>query len=124
MGFNPRADWVHATSPIPKVTLRLGHLKEARDQARGFMIKAQQSWVKHRDMPKYKEGDQVWLEGKNLHVTVSPSPQSKDEENEKLHKLREYACDFRRQHTTDAEQFDWDSDDGDYGLAIGRLVVT
>jgi hypothetical protein len=57
-------------------------------------------------------------------VTVSPSPQSKDEENEKLHKLREYARDFRHQHTTDAEQFDWDSDDGDYGLAIGRLVVT
>jgi hypothetical protein len=59
-----------------------------------------------------------------LPVTVSPSPQSKDEENEKLHKLREYARDFRRQHTTDAEQFDWDSDDGDYGLAIGCLVVT
>jgi hypothetical protein len=57
-------------------------------------------------------------------VTVSPSPQSKDEENEKLHELRRYARDFRRQHTTDAEQFDWDSDDGDYGLAIGRLVVT
>jgi hypothetical protein len=61
---------------------------------------------------------------KTPYVTVSPSPQSKDEENEKLHKLREYARDFRRQHTTDAEQFDWDSDDGDYGLAIGRLVVT
>jgi F420-0:gamma-glutamyl ligase-like protein len=59
-----------------------------------------------------------------LCVTVSPSPQSKDEENEKLHELRRYARDFRRQHTTDAEQFDWDSDDGDYGLAIGRLVVT
>jgi alpha-ketoglutarate-dependent taurine dioxygenase len=59
-----------------------------------------------------------------LRVTISPSPQSKDEENEKLHKLREYARDFRRQHTTDAEQFDWDSDDGDYSLAIGRLVVT
>jgi hypothetical protein len=57
-------------------------------------------------------------------VTVSPSPQSKDEENEKLYKLREYTRDFRRQHTTDAEQFDWDSDDGDYGLAIGRLVIT
>jgi hypothetical protein len=56
-------------------------------------------------------------------VTVSPSPQSKDEENEKLHELRRYARDFRRQHTTDAERFDWDSDDGDYGLAIGRLVV-
>jgi hypothetical protein len=57
-------------------------------------------------------------------VTVSPSPQSKDEENEKLHELRRYARDFRRQHTTDAERFNWDSDDGDYGLAIGRLVVT
>jgi hypothetical protein len=68
MGFNPRADWIHATSPIPKVTLRLEQLKEARIQARDAMIKAQQSWVKHRDMPKYKEGDLVWLEGKNLRV--------------------------------------------------------
>jgi hypothetical protein len=68
MGFNPRADWIHATSPIPKVTLRLEQLKEARIQARDAMIKAQQSWVKHRDMPKYKEGDLVWLEGKNLRI--------------------------------------------------------
>jgi hypothetical protein len=68
MGFNPCADWIHATSPIPRVTLRLEQLKEARDQARNFMIKAQQSWVKHRDTPKYKEGDLVWLEGKNLRI--------------------------------------------------------
>jgi hypothetical protein len=68
MGFNPRADWVHATSPIPRVTLRLEQLKEARVQAHNAMIKAQQSWVKHRDTPKYKEGDQVWLEGKNLRI--------------------------------------------------------
>jgi hypothetical protein len=33
MGFNPRADWVHATSPIPRVTLRLEQIKEARVQA-------------------------------------------------------------------------------------------
>jgi len=32
------------------------------------MIKAQQSWVKHRDMPKYREGDYVWLEGHHLHT--------------------------------------------------------
>jgi hypothetical protein len=32
------------------------------------MIKAQQSWVKHCDIPKYKEGDLVWLEGKNLRI--------------------------------------------------------
>jgi hypothetical protein len=66
MGFNPRADWVHATSPIPRVTLRLEQIKEAHVQAREAMIKAQQSWVKHHDTPKYKEGDLVWLEGKNL----------------------------------------------------------
>jgi hypothetical protein len=68
MGFNPRADWIHATSPIPKVTLHLEQLKEARIQARDAMVKAQQSWVKHRDTPKYKEGDLVWLEGKNLRI--------------------------------------------------------
>ena len=37
------------------------------------MIKAQKSWVKYRDMPKYKEGDLVWLEGKNLYTT-QPTP--------------------------------------------------
>ncbi len=30
------------------------------------MIKAQQSWVKHKDTPKYHEGDLVWLEGHHL----------------------------------------------------------
>jgi hypothetical protein len=59
-----------------------------------------------------------------ISVTVSPSPQSKEDENDKLQELRRYARDFRRQHTTDAERFNWDSDDEDYGLAIGRLVVT
>jgi hypothetical protein len=77
MGFNLRADWIHATSLIPRVTLRLEQLKTARDQAQSFMIKAQQSWVKHHDMPRYKEGDLVWLEGKNLRInqpTVKLAP--------------------------------------------------
>ena len=30
------------------------------------MIKAQKSWVKHKDTPKYKVRDQVWLEGCHL----------------------------------------------------------
>ncbi len=30
------------------------------------MIKAQQSWVKHKDTPKYQENDLVWLEGHHL----------------------------------------------------------
>jgi hypothetical protein len=68
MGFNLRTDRVHTTSPIPRVTLRLEQLKEARIQDREAMIKAQRSWVKHCDTPKYKEGDLVWLEGKNLRI--------------------------------------------------------
>jgi hypothetical protein len=57
-------------------------------------------------------------------VTVSPSPQPQDKTEEKLHALQEYAHDFRRQHTKDAQDFDWDSDDEDHGLAIGCLVIT
>jgi hypothetical protein len=57
-------------------------------------------------------------------VTVSPSPQPQDTMDKKLHALRKYARDFRRQHTTDAWDFDWDSDNEDYSLAIGCLVVT
>ena len=30
------------------------------------MTRAQQLWVKHRDMPKYAVGDCVWLDGRNL----------------------------------------------------------
>jgi hypothetical protein len=30
------------------------------------MRRAQQSWVQHCDTPKYKIGDQVWLEGRHL----------------------------------------------------------
>jgi hypothetical protein len=68
MGYHPCADWISSSSPLPQVTLRLEQLKQARDTAQQLMIKAQQSWVKHRDTPKYKEGDQVWLEGKNLRL--------------------------------------------------------
>jgi hypothetical protein len=42
------------------------------------MIKAQQSWVKHRDTPKYKEGDQVWLDGKNGLISLPPSLRPED----------------------------------------------
>ena len=73
MGYNPRADWHCATSPLPQVTLQLDQFKEAREQARVLMIKAQQSWVKHKDTPKYKEGDLVWLEGCNLRLN-QPTP--------------------------------------------------
>ncbi len=65
-GFNPRADWIDKPSPIPQVALRIEQFKEVRQKAQALMIKAQQSWVRHRDTPKYKENDLVWLEGCHL----------------------------------------------------------
>ncbi len=65
-GFNPQADWMDKPSPIPQVALRLDQFKMARQRAQELMIKVQQSWVKHKDTPKYQNGDLVWLEGRHL----------------------------------------------------------
>jgi hypothetical protein len=51
---------------IPRVTTRLEQYNEARRKAQDLMRRAQQSWVRHRDTPKYQVGDQVWLEGCHL----------------------------------------------------------
>ena len=32
------------------------------------MVKAQKSWMKHRNTPRFKVEDQVWLEGRNLRI--------------------------------------------------------
>jgi transposase InsO family protein len=72
MGYNPHADWIDRPSPIPQVALRIQQFKEARECAQQSMIKAQKSWVKHKDTPKFQLGDLVWLEGKNLR-TVQPT---------------------------------------------------
>jgi transposase InsO family protein len=66
MGYHPRADWTDKPSAIPQVTGCLNQLQEARRKAQELMKKAQESWVKHRDTPKYSVGDQVWLEGHHL----------------------------------------------------------
>ena len=68
MGYHPRADWADKRSPIPQVMTRLEQFKEARSKAQDLMKKVQLSWIKHRDTPKYRVGDQVWLEGRHLHT--------------------------------------------------------
>ena len=77
MGYHPRADWTNTKSPIQQVMTRLEQFKEARSKAQELMKKAQLSWVKHRDTPKYRIRDQVWLEGRHLHTnqpTVKLAP--------------------------------------------------
>jgi hypothetical protein len=66
MGYDPHADWIDKPSPIPQVALCLQQFREIRKHAQELMIKAQKSWVRNKDMPKFKEGDLVWLEGHHL----------------------------------------------------------
>jgi hypothetical protein len=66
MGYHPRADWHQLISDLPLASTRLDQIKKIRDDAQHHMTRAQSLWIKHKTTPKYKEGDQVWLEGRNL----------------------------------------------------------
>ena len=66
MGYHPRADGHYTASSSPLVEQRLDNLLQVRKDALTHMTRAQQSWVKHRDTPKYAVGDRVWLDGRNL----------------------------------------------------------
>jgi hypothetical protein len=68
MGYHLRADYSGTPSTIPCVTTRLEQYNEAQRKVQDLMRQAQQSWVRHRETPKYKIGDQVWLEGRHLHT--------------------------------------------------------
>jgi hypothetical protein len=71
MGYHPRADYSGAPSTIPRVNTRLEQYNEAWCKAQDLMRQVQQSWVQHRDTPRYKAGDQVWLEGRHLRTNQS-----------------------------------------------------
>ena len=68
MGYHPRADGHDIISTSPLVEQWLDRLLQIRKDTQAHMTRAQHLWVKHRDTPKYKEGDKVWLEGRNLQV--------------------------------------------------------
>ena len=67
MGYSPRAEIFDVTSSIPTVALRLRDWKKAREDAQKLMIKVQKKWTKGKELEqRYKTGDLVWLEGRNL----------------------------------------------------------
>ena len=69
MGYSPRAEIFNVTSSIPTVALWLRDWKRAREEAQKLMIKVQKKWTKGKELEqKYKTGDQVWLEGRNLRI--------------------------------------------------------
>ena len=69
MKYSPRVEIFNMTSSIPTVALKLRDWKKAREEAQKLMIKAQKKWTKGKDLTlRYKTGDQVWLEGRNLQI--------------------------------------------------------
>ena len=69
MGYSPRAEIFDVTSSVPTVALRLRDWKKAREEVQKLMIKAQKKWTKGKTPEqRYKTGDQVWLEGRNLKI--------------------------------------------------------
>ena len=69
MGYSPRAEIFDVTLSIPTVALRLRDWKKAREDAQKLMIKVQKKWMKGKELEqRYKTGDLVWLEGRNLRI--------------------------------------------------------
>jgi hypothetical protein len=74
MGYEPRAEISDASTPIPTLELRRETWKRVREEAEKHIIQAQKRWAQSKKEGRtFKEGDYVWLEGRNLHLDV-PSP--------------------------------------------------
>jgi hypothetical protein len=69
MGYEPQADISNTPTSIPILELRREVWKRAREDAHQFILKAQQRWAQSKKEGRtFKEGNQVWLEGRNLHL--------------------------------------------------------
>ena len=69
MGYRLRAEIFNVTSSVPTVALQLRDWKKAREDTQRLMIKAQKRWTKGKELEqRYKTGDLVWLEGRNLWI--------------------------------------------------------
>jgi hypothetical protein len=69
MGYEPRADISNIPTSIPVLELRREVWKRAREDAHKFILQAQARWAQSKKEGRtFKEGDRVWLEGRNLHL--------------------------------------------------------
>jgi hypothetical protein len=69
MGYNPRAEVSDVPTSLPILELRRDIWKKARADTERLIIQAQKRWAQSkREGHTFKQGDQVWLEGRNLHL--------------------------------------------------------
>ncbi len=69
MGYEPRATWEITKSPLPQITTRMEQMIEAQQVAYDARRTAEASWERRKHQQWFKEGDQVWLEGCNIHTS-------------------------------------------------------
>src|SRR6266404_7777660 len=69
MGYEPRAMWEVMKSPLPQITTHLNQMIEAQQVAHKAQQMAEESWERWKHQQWFKEGDQVWLEGRNIHTS-------------------------------------------------------
>jgi hypothetical protein len=69
MGCEPQAEVSDVPTPLPILELRRDIWKWARGDAERLILQAQKRWAQSKKEGRtFKEGDQVWLEGRNLHL--------------------------------------------------------
>jgi hypothetical protein len=69
MGYEPRAELSNSPTSLPGLDFRRNVWKKAREDAKGYIIQVQKRWAQSKkEGQTFKEGDQVWLEGHNLHL--------------------------------------------------------
>ncbi len=77
MGYEPHTTWEVTKSPLPQVATCLTQIIEAQQVVYDARHMAEASWERQTHQQWYKEGEQVWLEGRNLrtsHPTAKLAP--------------------------------------------------
>ena len=69
MGYDPHATWEITKSPLPQITTRLEQMIEARQVAYDARRTAEASWERRTHQQRFQKGEQVWLEGRNIHTS-------------------------------------------------------
>ncbi len=69
MGYEPWATWEISKSSLPQITTCLDQMIEARQVAHEARRTAEASWEWQKHQQRFKEGNQVWLEGRNIHTS-------------------------------------------------------
>src|SRR5712664_3872917 len=72
MGYETRATWEITKSPLPQLTTCLDQMIEARQVVYDAQRTAEASWERRVHHQRFQKGEQVWLEGRNIH-TLHPT---------------------------------------------------